>query len=198
MKVTTRKTWGKIFNMDNDPIEDDLLRFEDAEKPAEREVTLQDIVDFILKQPDERVVCMGDAMWRTDALFNKLKGHGCLMVHFGTEVLGLREDFNCGNREWYRLKNAHGEPVHGSVEKVFAKIKNEHQFRGTNCRQEEASSVWDVAYGIKNLGRGYLPVATDLNYWPFEAITYGELKDNLLEKYYDAEKDTHKPTRNLA
>ncbi len=118
------------------------------------------------------------------------------MVHFGTEVLGLREDFNCGNREWYRPKNVIAGT--GPVEKVFAKIKNEHQFRGAKCWQEEASAVWDVAYGIKNLGRGYLPVATDINYWPFEAITYGELKDNLLEKYYDAEKDTHKPAHNSA
>ena len=69
MSVTTRKTWGKIFNMDNDPTEDDLLRFKDVEKPAEKEVTLQEIADFILKQPDERVVCMGDAMWRKKRLY---------------------------------------------------------------------------------------------------------------------------------
>ena len=61
------------------------------------EVTLQDIADFILKQPDERVVCMLDAKWNSE--FHK--GHGCIMVHYGLEELGIDEPFHCGNNEWY-------------------------------------------------------------------------------------------------
>ena len=190
------KTWGKLYS-DKEPTEEDLERFEDTEKPAKKEVTLRDIADFILKQPDERVVCMGDARWRTE----NHKGHGCLMVHYGLEELGIDEPFNCSNNEWYVPKGLkRRDPYentyvggYGLVGKVFAKIKDEHSHTG--FADSRRTMVWDVAYGLSDLP-GYTDVVTDVSYWPFETITYADLKDNMLKKYYDAEKDSHKPAHN--
>ena len=75
---------------------------------------------------------------------------------------------------------------YGLVGKVFAKIKDEHSHTGfANSRR---TMVWDVAYGMSDLP-GYSDVVTDVNYWPFETITYADLKDNMLKKYYDVSKD---------
>jgi len=156
---------------------------------AMKEVTLQDIADFILKQPDERVVCMLDAKWNSE--FHK--GHGCIMVHYGLEELGIKEPFECGNNEWYGPRRLPKTMLEKGEDRVFAKIKDEHS--QTGFADYRHTMIFDVAYGMSELP-GYADVVTDADYWPFETITYGELKDNLLEKYYDVEKDTHKPTHN--
>ena len=179
-----------MIHKDKEPTEEDLERFQDTEKPAKQEVTLRDIADFILKQPDDRVVCMGDARWRTE----NNKGHGCLMVHYGLEKLGIDEPFNCSNNEWYVPKGLKRRAPYentyvggyGLVGKVFAKIKDEPSPPG--FADSRRSMVWDVAYGLSDLP-GYTDVVTDVSYWPFEQITYKDLKNNMLEKYYDASKD---------
>ena len=154
------------------------------EESKPKEVSLRSIADFILKQPDERVVCMEDA---------KHKGHGCIMVHYGLEELGIDEPFHCGNNEWFSPRRLPKTMLEKGEDRVFAKIKDEHSHTG--FADYRHTMIWDVAYGMEDLS-GYADVVTDVNYWPFEQITYADLKDNLLEKYYDAEKDTHKPTHN--
>jgi len=177
------KTWGMIYS-DKEPTEESLQRFEDTEEPAEKEVTLRDIADFILKQPDERIVCMDNAGWGKKLY----EGHGCIMVHYGLEELGIDEPFNCGNNEWYSPRRLPKTMLEEGEDRVFAKIKDEHSHTGFAGYRH--TMIWDVAYGMSDLP-GYTDVVTDVDYWPFEQITYGDLKNNLLEKYYDAEKDSH-------
>jgi len=167
------------------------MAMNDRNKRPKIEVTLQDIADFILKQPDERVVCMLDAKWNSE--FHK--GHGCIMVHYGLEELGIDEPFHCGNNEWYSPRRLPKTMLEKGEDIVFAKIKDDHSHTG--LADYRHTMIFDVAYGKSDLS-GYADVVTDADYWPFDKITYGELKDNLLEKYYDVEKDTHKPTRNPA
>ena len=177
------KTWGMIYS-DKEPTEESLQRFEDTEEPAEKEVTLREIADFILKQPDDRIVCMDNAGWG-DKLY---EGHACIMVHYGLEELGIDEPFNCGNNEWYSPRRLPKTMLEKGEDRVFAKIKDEHSHTGFAGYRH--TMIWDVAYGMSDLP-GYTDVVTDVDYWPFEQITYGDLKNNLLEKYYDAEKDSH-------
>lgn len=51
-------------------------------------ITDQEIVDFIKAQPDDRPVRMGQC--------ESSNSCGCIMVHYGREVLHIEEPFICG------------------------------------------------------------------------------------------------------
>ena len=54
--------------------------------------TKEKFIDFVLAQPDDRPISMADIASNEDC--------GCVMVHFGKEVLGLK-DFACHFDYWY-------------------------------------------------------------------------------------------------
>ena len=57
-----------------------------------RIVTKQELIDFVDAQPDDRPVNFKQ--------FYSTKDCGCLMIHFGKEVLNLTNQFWCDNFSW--------------------------------------------------------------------------------------------------
>lgn len=57
-----------------------------------RTVTKQELIDFVDAQPDDRPVDFNQ--------FYSIEDCGCLMVHFGKEVLKLKGRFSCDNTRW--------------------------------------------------------------------------------------------------
>lgn len=72
-------------------------------------IKIQDLVDFIFAQPDDR---------RVDMMKNYSdEACGCIMVHFGKEKLGLI-DFSCGVRSWQSKYGIGATPPFAGIEDV--------------------------------------------------------------------------------
>ena len=63
-----------------------------------RIVTKQELIDFVDAQPDDRPVNFQQ--------FYSTEDCGCLMIHFGKEVLKLNGRFSCDNTRWMVKGNA--------------------------------------------------------------------------------------------
>lgn len=57
-----------------------------------RIVTKQELIDFVDAQPDDRPIDFQQ--------FYSTEDCGCLMIHFGKEVLNLKGRFYCDNSRW--------------------------------------------------------------------------------------------------
>jgi len=60
-------------------------------------VTKQEILKFIEAQPDDREVYMADNFSHRRC--------GCIMIHYGKEVLNIKNRFGCGFSSWELLDN---------------------------------------------------------------------------------------------
>ena len=60
-------------------------------------VTKEEILKFIEAQPDDREVYMGDNFSNRRC--------GCIMIHYGKEVLNIKNRFGCGFSSWELFNN---------------------------------------------------------------------------------------------
>ena len=122
-----------------------------------RQVAMQDLADFIMKQPKRRKLAMCDNTSQKSKC-----GHGCVMVQYGIEELGITRDFHCTNATWY--PSNHTGHVEFFDQLDIAEIKDGH--------------VWNLCYNGED------------DKWPYSlgdktdgATTYGELQNNISDEY---------------
>jgi hypothetical protein len=84
-------------------------------------ITIEEMRAYILAQPDDKPVRMRE--------FTSEHNCGCLMVHYGRDVLGFR-DFSCGAVGFYEKVYA------GGREAVLKFEMRSLIFRGLNCDAE--------------------------------------------------------------
>ena len=126
-----------------------------------RQVAMQDLADFIMKQPKRRKLAMGDNTSK-----NSKCGLGCVMVQYGIEKLGITKNFRCTNATWYPSD----EIGFFFVDYVIAEI--------------EDGNIWNVCYNGED------------DKWPYSlgdktdgTTTYGELQNNISDKYEQSTTD---------
>jgi hypothetical protein len=56
-------------------------------------VTAAQLLEFIKMQPDDRKVDLFDNTSNDKC--------GCIMVHYGKDILGIRKHFECGASSWF-------------------------------------------------------------------------------------------------
>ena len=88
-------------------------------------VTKQELIDFVDAQPDDRHIDFQQ--------FYSTEDCGCLMIHFGKEVLNIKGRFYCDNSRWmganHALAHLHGENlifyniVSNSQVKTYGELK---------------------------------------------------------------------------
>jgi uncharacterized radical SAM superfamily Fe-S cluster-containing enzyme len=74
-------------------------------------ISIKDFAAFIESQPDERKINMHEF---DPKFFPGRNICGCVMVHYGREILKIKEDFACGNTDFYI--------VYGDEAKIIAKL----------------------------------------------------------------------------
>lgn len=84
-----------------------------------RIVTKQELIDFVDAQPDDRPVDFNQ--------FYSIEDCGCLMVHFGKEVLKLKGRFSCDNTRWIVKGNALAHLQDYNF--IFYDIVSDHQVK---------------------------------------------------------------------
>jgi hypothetical protein len=76
-----------------------------------KNISIKDFAAFIEAQPDEREI----RMEQFDSKFFVGEGFcGCVMIHYGKEVLKIKESFACGNTDFLTFE--------GDESKVVAKL----------------------------------------------------------------------------
>ena len=122
------------------------------------QVAMQDLADFIMKQPKRRKLAMCD---NTSA---KSKcGLGCVMVQYGIDELGISRDFSCTNATWYPSSFLPNSITGRCASSDIAEIKDGH--------------VWNLCYNGEHDEWPYGAQSVD------EATTYGELQNNISDEY---------------